>query len=216
PAYQFFGEFHSKNSFVPDLFWVWDHNSHHAFKTNNDPSFLRYHKSFLGGMPWKLWQDAIPHKEKLSQKSFFDSSKIHILITMQPEVYGRNLWEKIIPIIKKNDKCYWWIRKHPCFYQYCNQLDDLNNCSYEHINFLDAYRLPIYTLLEHCDLHITTDSSSAIDADEFKVPTLFLSNLCYQLFPYLMAEKKCVYFESVTDIENYITSLTEKISKVAQ
>ncbi|MDP3641510.1 MAG: hypothetical protein Q8R43_03670, partial [Alphaproteobacteria bacterium] len=64
-------------------------------------------------------------------------------------------------------------------------------------------------LFAHCDLHITTDSSSALDAEKFNVTTLFLSDLCYQFFPHLIEQKKGVYFEHVVDIENYIVSLLD-------
>lgn len=209
PAYQFFGDCYSKNNCLPNLFWVWDRRSHELFKKNNISSFLKYHKSFPGGIPWKLWQNKIYQLEQSNQKYFFDSSKIHILVTMQPEIYERKLWQKLIPVIKKNNQYYWWIRKHPAFFDACYQLDELDNVDYKHVNFFEAYRLPIYTLFEHSVLHITTDSSSALDAEIFNVPTIFLSHLCYEFFPHIMAEKKGIYLESIKDIEIYIASLTK-------
>ena len=209
PAYQFFGDVESKNNLLPSLFWVWDRHSHQIFRKNNAPGFLRYHKSFPGGISWALWSKQISLQENLYCKNLFDSNKMHILVTMQPEVYGRDLWAKLLPIIKKYNKYHWWVRKHPAFYNDCNQLDELDNSHYAHVNFLDAYRVPIYTLFAHCDLHITTDSSSALDAEKFNVTTLFLSDLCYQFFPHLIEQKKGVYFEHVVDIENYIVSLLD-------
>ena len=213
PAYQFFGDINFKNSLLPDLFWVWDRHAHRAFIKNNTTSFLKYHRSFPGGLPWNLWKNEEKFRiDRMDVEPFFDSSKVNILVSMQPEFFGRNLWENLIPIIEKNTNCFWWIRKHPAFSNDCYQLNNIDCADYSNVNFIDAYRLPIYTLLDHCDLHITTDSSSALDADKLNVPTIFLSDMCYEYFTHLMVDKKAVYCDSVESIESYISTIIKKPS----
>lgn len=208
PAYECWSEVSSKNLLLPNLFWLWSKSSYLSFKQHNPSTFLQFHKPFFKELPWKLWDQALTH---FKDSSFLlESGKVHILITMQPEVFGRNLWKNLTSIIKKNTHYCWWIRRHPAFFDQCTYLDELNQPDYAHVNFKDAFKFPIYSFLNRCTLHITTDSSSALDAEAFNVPTLFLSNLCYDFFPSLMIERKGIYFESYEDIEKYIDSLVPK------
>ncbi len=210
PAYQFWPKLIKQNVLLPHFFWLWDKDSYNSFIRNNNPLFLSHHKAFVGGLPWSLRSKTFKSLEKINH-SLFDSKLVHVLITMQPDEHEKNLWLKVIPLIKKYNNFRWWIRRHPAFSEECYELNEFDNPQFQYINFSDAFNIPIYTLLEHCKINITTYSSSAIDAELYSATTLFLSDLCYDFFPNIIKKKKGFYCETSEDLELKIKQIIKTL-----
>lgn len=107
----------------------------------------------------------------------------NILFTLQ---YGIHYDDWIFELIAHTQKHFnWLIRLHPLLKdkQSLKSLEDkLKQFQITNFELLKSTELPLYSLLRNVNLHVTHSSSTVIEAANFKIKTILVSNYGAELF----------------------------------
>jgi len=174
---------------LPSLFWCWS-----DFEANAIQKWCKgvskWHKPIVGGNlllnQW-LYGDSefVKYYDQiiLNLKEPYRYFK-HILFT-QNEPIDNKIFKNVLYVIENSpDSWFWWIRIHPCQLKIKSKVKKLLheskilNCNVDY-----ATDLPLYALLKHMDIHITSSSSTVIEAEIFGVPSVIVSSGGSKLFP---------------------------------
>ncbi len=178
---------------IPKAFWFWTKDDKQEFLTTNSKAFIKNASTKICSIPWiAFWKSSDPlvlkYQSKLSSKSH--GYKFNILVTLRPDIFKCNDWDKLADLIKTtNDKIFWWIRKHPTLPDDDPSLKLICSIIARNVEYDLASTLPLFSILKIANLHITTASSVAIEAKLFDVDTLFISKLGELELPYLIDNK---------------------------
>ena len=179
----------------PDAIWVWGEREKEMF--------LRWGKKslphiFIGGNLWmNLWLYPELNNRKLGDgfDSQLDSLKKNqkkiILFTLSAFLEIPEWLPSALS--SAGDDILFCIRFHHNSSQEYREktqksLENLNNVEYETSN-----SFPLPALLEACDLHVTIDSSSVIEAIDFSIQSIIISENGVFLFPDLIDERKWAF-----------------------
>jgi hypothetical protein len=163
---------------LPSYFWCWSKNEEKTIRkwSKKIPS----HKPIVGGnfylQQWRAKSDGVVKFYDEQMKKLVHKS--NILVTLSPiEEDNIILLEKLFKVTKKFSSEYkWWIRVHPTMLQrrkeikYLIQKHAVKNCEVDL-----ATEFPLYALLRFMQVHITSLSSSVLEAKEFGVYSLIVS-----------------------------------------
>ncbi len=181
---------------LPDIIWCWEKRDELAVSQwSSNRSFLPV--VYIGGNLWNnLWLVKEPNT-KLNLNSlhtlrvrFGHKTSINVLITLPPDL-SYPMW--LIDYINNSQSdIIWGIRFHhntpeKIIRAWKTALEKSKYIEYEISN---SYPLP--ALFQICDLHITVNSSSVIEAAAFSVPTIIISEAGCELFC-KQIEKKFAY-----------------------
>ncbi|GBF48803.1 hypothetical protein LPTSP4_03030 [Leptospira ryugenii] len=167
---------------LPRVFWTWTKFDYDAIREWTEAS-ANVHEPIVGGNPFlslfkiesslSLVEDA-----RVKLKENFKSQWKNVLITLQPHDKLHPIQKKIIEFRIPNVR--FWIRLHPDMKREEKEiLRTLSELSGEIETDL-ANSLPLYTLLECMNLHITSSSATVFEAQQFGVHTLICdSNSSY-------------------------------------
>jgi hypothetical protein len=167
-----------KNGYLvfPDVFWTWGLseastiNSWNYSNTNYKPI------SIPGGNVWlEAWRENLLEDfgiSVLKYSKLVDKNEFNILLTLQlpkiPDIFFQ--------LIKNSPKHYkWWIRIHPSLMSDVSYYDSIFSNMTEKVDFKNASEFPLFSILPTVNLHVTDFSSVAIEAAQFGVKTIFVS-----------------------------------------
>ncbi len=195
---------------LPDYFWVWDRNSLRNLEKWN--ASLSKHKPILGGNPYLCF---IRNNRSLcsfpqSLKESINKSSKMILITLNNMPgYDKLIFSNVVinTIRKSGSEILWIIRLHPHFPEVEDWLKTEFGYPFpENILVHQSSRVNLYLLLEKANLHVTLDSTVAMEALSFNVPSVVLTKNGYE----------CFYDFISRDYIEYITSPDALLKKIAQ
>lgn len=187
---------------LPSNFWVWDQNSKQQILEDSHINFKKNHRIIVSSIPniTSLFTRFSDKKDK-EFLTKIKKCRYSVLITLTPEVYERNAWDNLSTVIDQLGQDYFWlIRSHPCYANDTRGMERILSHKQKNVNYKEASELPISILMNTVDLHITTDSSAAIEAGIYNIKSLFLSELCYELYPHLMENGTAVFAEDVNEM----------------
>lgn len=198
---------------LPDFFWCWsDDEAHNIYSWSGDNS--KRHKPIVGGNLFleqvqrgEIFFEEEENLKKEINKSFF---KKHILVTLQPINYIETL-NKLSNCIRNSPKEWmWWIRLHPGMLfkkgDVMRFLEKKVN-SFKNINIAKATDLPLYLLLKYMDVHITSSSSSVIEAEEFGVQSIIIDQLGASYYKKQIERQKAIYRRDDKSIINALLKI---------
>ncbi len=171
----------------PKYFWCWGPREAATIrdwtsKTGANNESLEGANLFL-----ELWRSGkgvfVSDYDKKIQSTLSDKPPLkNILITLQTPKANESFWHFVDTVIKKStDRYRWWIRSHPGWLSEGEKIKKLYS-KQPHLEFDLATELPLYALLRHMDLHLTYGSSTIIEAEEFGVPSVMLTDTQKEYF----------------------------------
>jgi UDP-N-acetylglucosamine 2-epimerase len=188
----------------PDIFYVWSEQEKKSISkwATGDT------KVFIGGNNFlELWKDdsrdiVRDSVKKLNKDySLKQYSKV-ILYTVHPQ-YGYD--KEIFKAIRNSPKnWFWFVRLHPKktdMLDYTKKRIGEVRCRYE---IEDIHLLPLYALLKVSDIHITTKSSTVIEASSLGVKSVVTSTRYRDLFKRELDEGMVVFKSEKEDINSCI------------
>jgi len=209
---------------LPKFFWCWSQNEAGIIR-NWNTGYEKYHEPIIGGnlylQKWKSGNDAtVKHFDDLLE-SFKKNKNINkVILYSFNNVSDMELSKtlKLINIINKTfrDKFFIFLRIHP---GHKNQILKIKKFfidnGVENIDIENATNFPLYSLLRLADLHITEYSSTAIEAREFGIKTIFIHKIGKTLFSSLIETGDAYLIENIEDykIKDFIQLFEIKKSK---
>ncbi len=162
---------HGGYEVIPETFWTWGTEDATAVPANERPG----KKVFVGGNLWmNLWRD---RPDSLLQQSIKDACALSagwaksILVTQQ---HGVDL-KPVLEAIRRSPKNWRWlirIRHGKNEATAKNIKDTLQTLDHPGVNVEDATQMPLYALMQACDVHVTGFSTCALEALAFGKPTV--------------------------------------------
>jgi len=176
-------------SLLPDFFWCWSKTESSSIKKWSRNACLP--KTLQGGNLFlKRWagtsdKNNIFYDKQIKNKTAANRKKTQILFTCYPELKTELI--KLLYLLKKANKdklsYFFWIRLHPTVLNKKRFVQSqINQHNLKNWDINDATNYPLYALLRHMDLHITTNSSVVIEAEAFGVPSICLDVNCNTMF----------------------------------
>jgi hypothetical protein len=193
---------------LPDYFWCWsDEEAHNIYSWSGDHS--KRHKPIVGGNLFLeqvqsgeiFFEEEESFKEKI-KKSLFTK---HILVTLQPINYKETLNKLFNCIGNSPEEWMWWIRLHTGMYAIKQEIVKFleeKASEFKNIDINKATDLPLYLLLKYMDVHITSSSSSVIEAEAFGVQSIIIDRLGASYYKRQIECQKAIYAEDEESIVN--------------
>ncbi len=194
----------AKLNLLPNYFWVWDTAS-----ANHLNSWLPENRILQGGNP------SLKKDEGLALKSKLPDNAHLILYTLQTTI------KPLVPLflidaIKSSSKEYlWWFRLHPRMKteekKELMQVLKENNI-YDKINFMEANKLSLSTILGAATVHISSYSGSLIEAALLNVPlNVTFTEIGREYFSDLIDQKQLHYYNPEVN-NDFLNLINESIS----
>jgi len=161
-----------------------------------------FHHSYNYGNPWlRYWKS----KELIDRPEYFDRYRFNILVTLQPSV--GLLPDILLEAFKKSNPDWnWCFRLHPR--QLCNANISMiyKELSKYQTNFVieESSVEPLPILINFSSIHVTGFSSSAIEAKELGITTIFFHELSKEYFPSLFDLHDAVFASSDDELVYYL------------
>ncbi len=187
-------------SMMPTKFWCWSPED--AKSINKWASKIDSQIAFDGGNPFlEMWFDSnnkivSDYDKKIKLIKSRQKSK-YILFTLQhlAEFPPDWVWKAIN---QSHKNWVWWIRVHPVA---ISRLDEINRSIKQkcpHINYEIklSSSLPLPALLRNADLHVTMFSSAVLEAANFSVPSIILSENGHDIYKPLIRSKAALFASS--------------------
>lgn len=174
----------------PDCILCWDKRTKKWIEEKNhqlvsarvigSPFILRFYQNNAND---KLVEEAY---EKLNRYLNSNKNTKKILVTIQwgyehlEGIFKLGIPQSVIELIKRGDKEYeWWIRFHPVTLNKLGEKNVFRICSDEflkltNVNYVIPSILPLPSLLNKADLHVTYASATVKEASLFSVKTAML------------------------------------------
>ncbi len=168
---------------LPDLSWTWSEDATKRINESNRGD-TRYHRAITGGYPWL---SACADMLGKGNRHASSEGEIRILVSLtyvSVEPPPDFLWEAID---RSPENWRWFIRLHPIERHDRQALEWANrqeqSLSARKLDILDVSDTPLPVLLGLCDRHVTTYSSTHVDATAFGLGTVFVSERAREFFP---------------------------------
>ena len=167
----------------PDVFWTWGLSEASAIHSWNFSNTNYKLITIPGGNVWlEAWRENLLEDfgiSVLKYSKLVDKNEFNILLTLQlptiPEIF--------LELIKDSPKHYkWWIRIHPSLMSDFRYYDSIFSNMTDKVDFKNASEYPLFSILPNVNLHVTDFSSVAIEAAQFGVKTIFVSEDSAWLF----------------------------------
>jgi len=187
---------------MPTNFWSWSDEDAAAINKWYFSENSKIKRAFVGGnytQAYLLKHDlgSLWHK-KLAEK--IEKDRISVLVTLQP---GFKLPEWFIVFIKTSENIQWFIRCHPVMDEIQQEfVDKVKNESNVACEIASA--CPLVSVLELCNLHITSHSSVVVDAEPYGVKSVCLSKECFMYFQSSIENGTCYYVKDAEELNEII------------
>ena len=203
---------------LPTVFLCWSDNEAKVVKKWSK-KVEKYHRPVVVGNLWlKKWLDdgdyiVSAFDSKISRMKQKHGKSIHILFTMQDETIPTLILDAIK---KSSDLCFWWIRCHPAHAEERSNIHKiLSSRGYGNVVVEKASTWPLYALLRHVDIHITSWSTTVIEAAVFNVPSIIIHEFGAELYAEQIKEGMvtCAY-DSQELVDTIMTMASNKPMKL--
>ncbi|SHI96367.1 hypothetical protein SAMN02745671_02254 [Anaerovibrio lipolyticus DSM 3074] len=187
---------------MPTNFWSWSDKDAAAINKWYCSENSNIKRAFVGGnytQAYLLKYDlGSLWNKKLAEK--IEKDRISVLVTLQP---GFKLPEWFIVFIKTSENIQWFIRCHPVMDEIQQEfVDKVKNESNVACEIASA--CPLVSVLELCNLHITSHSSVVIDAESYGVKSVCLSTECFNYFKENINQGTCFYVTNAVELNEII------------
>jgi len=173
---------HNGYDLLPSLFWCWSEVEVESIKNWNE-KVSNYHKPILGGnlmiRKWLSEKDTFQIFKEKAHK-IIRNENINLLVTHQ----GIELPTWFIESIKKSSIKYkWFVRLHPRpKFSLKKTGDILKIDKLSNVDIENATNMPLWSLLECVDIHITQWSTTVLEAKQFGTPSIVIHENGQDLF----------------------------------
>lgn len=167
---------------LPEYYWCWGKPS--VEHIQGKPQVKRRHqRALIGGNRWMArWLEPDTAKVPVGTQGhrLIDELGRHqktIFVSLQEE--EQHIPDAVIEAMRKAPVDWFWlIRLHPANRRHIEAgAQWLKELQIKNADVDRATRLPLYFLMEHCQHHITTSSTVAVEALRFNLPTVILHPL---------------------------------------
>ncbi|WP_319525414.1 hypothetical protein [uncultured Desulfosarcina sp.] len=200
-------------SLLPNIFWCWGDNEYATINKWN-ALVKEFHYPIVGGNPFiEKWKNdkAIKAPYKSTLERLLDTNIIKILITDQG--IGLPAWF-VKSILNSSNDIKWYLRLHPR--PKIPSLNDVITNTFgecENVEIEETTKLPLFSLLDKIDLHITQWSSTVIEALEFGVPSIIIHEFGEELFKKYIQTGDVSYVSNQKELFFEIMNLKKRIFK---
>ncbi|WNB16855.1 hypothetical protein [Marivirga arenosa] len=183
----------------PKFFFVWDKYSFNIMSEIIDKERL-----ILAGNRWHKFILDLSYRNEYN----FQRNKKYILYTLQP--VEPIIEDFIMEAIERSKEDFiWLIRYHPRMNdqqkkQISDNLEKFTKIGVVSLDYSNNTALP--EILLNCDVHITKYSGSTLEACSFKVPTVIINLMGYELYKNLEGDQ-LITFELNNNSENLLKSI---------
>lgn len=190
---------------LPNLFWCWSEDEKQSIDKWNKQC-TRSHKAVIAGNWWlNIWHDnnnkiVKDYNEIIYPMMTKETGQINILYTLQP-IYDPPEW--FIEYIRHSPPNWkWWIRLHQGMQAEIGRITKLfSTCDLSKIDINNATTMPLPALLNHMNVHITVNSSVVIEASEFAVPSIILSQNGELMYSDYISSGHAKYIDNKKDLD---------------
>ncbi|WP_367606890.1 hypothetical protein [Legionella sp. W05-934-2] len=196
---------------LPNYFWCWSAEEA-AVITAWNQKVTKYHQPIIGGnlwlRDWHHYQGSDEQSQELNSKLQTPAykNKKHILVTLQPIYFSIKEFSALFECMKKSSPDWvWWIRLHP------TMLNDKNKVRHmlqsEGVNDFElelASEVALYDLLPVMHVHVTHSSATVLEAYQFGICSILLSEVGRELFQNQVRAKKAIYAPNENEIAGAI------------
>jgi hypothetical protein len=203
---------------LPELFWSWGQAEHDTIEswTGNHRSS---HRSIIGGNPCLHIYDGKGHslRTRIADRIAALQSKrakgLNILFTVQAFY---DLPRTLLEGIRTSTPDWtWWIRVHPQYWETRAPLKHFfEQEGLANVLIDEPSDLPLVSLLENMDVHVTEFSSSVLEAATLGVPSVVINPMGLRLFPHLAATGVVTLAESGPELLQHISRQYEKVREL--
>jgi hypothetical protein len=197
---------------LPNYFWCWSKTESNAI--NQWSHSVGNHEAITGGnMLLEIWKskeyDFINDYEKIFNQLNFKGYKI--LVTLSPGISSSNVLSNLFQVIAETQNQYnWLIRLHPnMLSQKKNVIHDLKSYGIYNYEINQISRLPLYTILNNTDLHITHSSSTVIEASMFGIQSVIINEYGKELYAKQIDEGYAVLRIKPHEIKSEILNISK-------
>lgn len=206
---------------LPKVFWTWSKND--ANEINCWAQQTNYHNALkTGNLSLERWIKGTNNSIRKIDTTINEcknqlggtAKTVDILVSLQPVWEWQQYWNLLADIIQNtNLNVRWWLRQHPTTVASTKMdgLEKISSIQQNNVDFDTASSVPLGGLLRNVDLHITVRSSTALEAEQFGIKTIFLSELAAHDCASLMETGMGLIMEEPNDIIKYIEQ-TPKIT----
>lgn len=173
---------------LPSIFWAWDQSSQGTVDRWAQSQSIP-HQAILGGHPfYEAWDVGDLTVQKDTQKNFSEllarsQGYKKVLVTLQWGLISPQSLAPLLAAMEQQNGIAWWLRLHPMA---LSDRDDvkkiLPNKAKSSIDIDLTTSLPLPLLLGEVDMHATHSSSTVLDANFFKIPSIVWSQYGIDLF----------------------------------
>lgn len=200
---------------LPAVFWSWSPVDVATVRAWNG-NVAQWHDALWGGNPslTSWFDDEHPLTREFDaaiRARSGNTDGLDILVTCQPKMVWKEMWDGLARIAAASPSHFrWWLRQHPSTmtgHGSCAGLDAILALRGPNMIHDEASRFPLPALLRHSDVHLTATSSSALEADEAGVPTLFLVGDARARYGSMLQRGAAHVVENPDDLRRYLAAL---------
>lgn len=188
--------------FIPQKFWVWGTDDAGQLARGGicrNPT----EDIIVGGNLWlNKWRRADDPviKETLEKaRRLRHGFEKAILVTLQTRVDNLELVRETIR--KSPPQWLWLIRPHRSQAAFLAEFEDFfRKTGHPGVNLRDAFKLPLYTLFQQIDVHLTGFSTCALEALAFNVRTVVIHESGREAFRGHIKKNEMIYADSLDEI----------------
>jgi hypothetical protein len=195
---------------LPNYFWCWSKDEMNVInKWNNS---IENHEAIVGGNvlleKWnsKEYPFVIEFEKVYNQLNL---TGLNILVTLSPGISTPEVLDNLFKVIADKQYQYnWLIRLHP---NMLNEKDkviaDLKKYKIKKYVLDEVTMLPLYTILNNTDLHITHSSSTVIEASILRIQSIIVNEYGKELYEKQIKEGVAVVRINPNDILSEIDGI---------
>ncbi|MGV8934730.1 MAG: glycosyltransferase [Gallionellaceae bacterium] len=199
---------------MPEIFWSWSESE----KANIDSwtqTRTAVHRAVVGGNPclhiYDLSGKPYTHSESKPNLEGVDRGKDYALNIIYTAQAFNEIPACLLGAIRQTPHWKWWIRTHP---QYLEAAKSIRNICVDHgfsnVDIDRASELPLVSLLDLCDVHVTEFSSSVLEATSRGVPSVVINPIGVNIFQNHVDTGIVVFADTVDSLLHAIESQSEK------
>ena len=194
---------------IPDIFWTWGESSKSIVEkwAKNTTK----HKAIIGGNLWMTYfkySDVGTNIENLTK--LYNKSKINILVSLQGDEFFPYF---IFDNIKSSSSTITWhFRNHPSLLISEGLKNQITEFSNTEINF--SSNALLYNLLKLINIHITSFSTVAFEAQSFNIPTIFTHINALNGYEHLINKNGLYYADTSEKLKMLINKISDCEEKI--
>lgn len=210
---------HGGYDLIPKKFWVWgDDDAKNLLR--GGIQHLSRSDIFIGGNlwlnKWKEKDDCVVQNSYRKAATLSAQSKKVLLVTLQKKIDNLGL---IKEALEKSPKDWlWMIRIHRNDHEKLSEFERyFSDTEHPGVNLRDAIELPLYTLFQISDVHITGYSTCALEALAFHVPSIIIHESGKRIFRKNLESGVMQFARNKDELVNLAnSSFSEKIFEDSQ